>query len=87
MSACNLDSIKKVELRKAWKHEALDFTNWLAEEENLRLLSDEIGINIKMEIDGLVDTVGLWEQYFEWMKLNAEEFQSVFGIRLKMFKG
>lgn len=48
MSAYNLGSIKKVELRNAWKHEALDFTNWLAEEENLRLLSDEIGIDIKL---------------------------------------
>lgn len=48
MSAYNLGSIKKVELRNAWKHEALDFTNWLAEEENLRLLSDEVGIDIKL---------------------------------------
>lgn len=37
-----------MELRKAWNHEASDFTNWLAEEENLRLLSDEIGVDIKL---------------------------------------
>lgn len=43
-----MEALKKVELRNAWKHEALDFTNWLAEEENLRLLSDEIGIDIKL---------------------------------------
>jgi hypothetical protein len=48
MAGYNLGQIKKVELRNAWKHEALDFTNWLAEEENLRLLSDEIGIDIKL---------------------------------------
>lgn len=48
MTAYNLGHIKKVELRNAWKHEALDFTNWLAEEENLRLLSDEIGIDIRL---------------------------------------
>lgn len=48
MTASNLGKIMKVELRKAWNHEASDFTNWLAEEENLRLLSDEIGIDIKL---------------------------------------
>ena len=44
----NLRKIKKVELRKAWNHEASDFTNWLAEEENLALLSDAVGIDIKL---------------------------------------
>lgn len=48
MANNQLGQIKKVELRNAWKHEALDFTNWLAEEENLRLLSDEVGIDIKL---------------------------------------
>lgn len=43
-----LSRIQKIELRKAWNHEASDFTNWLAEEENLKLLSDEIGIEIKL---------------------------------------
>jgi len=41
-----LGILKKVDLRKAWNHEAYDFTNWLAKEDNLTLLSDEIGINI-----------------------------------------
>lgn len=48
MAGSNLGRIKKVELRKAWSHEASDFTNWFAEEENLRLLSDEIGVDIKL---------------------------------------
>ena len=43
-----LEKIKQVDLRKAWGHEAVDFTNWLAEEENLELLSDEIGLDIKL---------------------------------------
>ena len=41
-----LGKLEKIPLREAWKHEALNFTTWLADEENLRLLSDEIGISI-----------------------------------------
>ena len=48
MANNNLGKIKKIELRKVWNNEASDFTNWLAEEENLRLLSDEIGIDINL---------------------------------------
>ncbi len=40
-----LSRLTKVQLREAWPHEASDFTSWLAEEENLQLLSDEIGID------------------------------------------
>lgn len=43
-----LGRLKKVDLRVRWQHEALDFTRWLAEEENLELLSDEIGIGIEL---------------------------------------
>lgn len=43
-----LDKLKKVELRTGWKHEAHDFTNWMAEEENLNLLGDEIGFDISL---------------------------------------
>lgn len=43
-----LGKLKKIDLRKAWEHEALDFTRWLAEKENLALLSEEIGIDIKL---------------------------------------
>jgi len=41
-----LGRIKKVKLREIWKHEAIDFTNWLAEESSLELLSEAIGIGI-----------------------------------------
>lgn len=43
-----LDQLKLVDLRKVWQHEASDFTTWLAEKENLSLLSDEIGIEISL---------------------------------------
>ena len=43
-----LRALEKVDLRTVWKHEASDFTNWLAQDENLSLLSDEIGIDISL---------------------------------------
>lgn len=42
-----LAKLQKVDLRDVWGHEALGFTNWLAQEENLALLSEEIGVTIK----------------------------------------
>jgi hypothetical protein len=44
----NLAKLQKVELRDVWSHEALDFTKWLAQQENLDLLSEEIGVGIKL---------------------------------------
>jgi len=43
-----LGKLRNIPLREAWKHEALNFTGWLAEEDNLALLSDEIGIDISL---------------------------------------
>src|SRR3989344_6006021 len=44
----NLSKLNKVELRDVWGHEAIDFTNWLAIEENIDLLGEEIGVEIKL---------------------------------------
>lgn len=41
-----LGTLKKVSLREFWAHEALDFTQWLSKEENIQLLSDEIGVSL-----------------------------------------
>ena len=44
-----LGKLQKVkDLRSVWQHEATDFTKWLAEEENLNTLGDEIGIDIEL---------------------------------------
>lgn len=43
-----LAKLKQVGLREVWKHEASEFTTWLAKPENLALLSDEIGIEITL---------------------------------------
>jgi hypothetical protein len=44
----NLSKLNKIDLRDVWGHEATDFTSWLAEPENLDLLSEEIGVDIKL---------------------------------------
>ena len=43
-----LGKLEKVELRKIWKTEDQDFTPWLANEENLELLGDTIGIELEL---------------------------------------
>lgn len=43
-----LGTLKRLDLREYWKHEALDFTKWLSDPENIALLSDEVGIGIEV---------------------------------------
>lgn len=43
-----LGKIEKVALRKVWPHEALDFTKWLAEEENLAMLGSAVDIELEL---------------------------------------
>lgn len=37
------------DLREVWPHEALDFTPWLAQESNLALLADAVGLEITVD--------------------------------------
>ena len=37
------------DLRKVWPHEALDFTPWLAEDDNIGLLADAVGLEISVD--------------------------------------
>lgn len=41
----SLSKLERVPLREAWKHEANDFTPWLAETENLNALADALGVS------------------------------------------
>ena len=37
------------DLRAVWPHEALDFTPWLSQEENMALLADAVGLDITVD--------------------------------------
>lgn len=43
-----LGTLEEVPLREIWPHEAHNFTNWLAQEENIELLSNELNIDIEV---------------------------------------
>ena len=42
----NVGKLERVELREIWKHEEYDFSSWLAQEDNLTLLGDTVGLDI-----------------------------------------
>jgi hypothetical protein len=42
-----LSRITCVNPREVWKHEALNFTKWLALEENIAILCEELEINLE----------------------------------------
>lgn len=49
MSIKNLGRLEKVDLREAWTSESSDFTPWLAQEQNLKLLGEATGIELELE--------------------------------------
>ena len=51
-----LSRLQSVDVRSCWKHEALDFTPWLAEAENMTLLSETVGMDL--ELVGTEQSVG-----------------------------
>jgi hypothetical protein len=48
MSTKNLGRLQKADLREAWTSESSDFTPWLAQEANLKLLGETIGIELEL---------------------------------------
>lgn len=44
-----LGRLEKVELRNYWKDEAKDFTPWLAEDENINLLGETVGMELEIQ--------------------------------------
>ena len=47
MTTAKLGTLERVDVRKAWPHEAMDFTPWLAE--NLNRLAAELGLELELE--------------------------------------
>ena len=43
-----LGELKKVELREVWKREDIDFSKWLAQEENLALLNQTLSLEMEV---------------------------------------
>lgn len=56
MKSVDLGRLEKVDLREAWISESGDFTPWLAEEANIKLLGDTIGL--ELEVEGVEMDVG-----------------------------
>lgn len=46
VSDIQLSTLVKVPLRKVWKHETLNFTQWLAKPENIETLGEVLGIDL-----------------------------------------
>jgi hypothetical protein len=53
----NLSKLVRVPLRDAWKHEASEFTPWLAEADNLTALADALGLS-ELELVATEHSVG-----------------------------
>jgi len=45
----NLGMLSKVDLRTIWESEATDFTPWLAQTDNIKLLGETIGLELEVE--------------------------------------
>ena len=49
MAQPTLGRLERVGLREAWLSEASDFTPWLALDDNVKLLSEAIGLELEVE--------------------------------------
>lgn len=46
MKPIELGKLTEVDIRKVWQHEQYDFSSWLAEEENIQLLSEKLNLSL-----------------------------------------
>ena len=56
-TSIKLSRIQRVSLRDCWQNEAIDFTPWLASEENITLLADALGLE-ELEVKAQEEHVG-----------------------------
>ena len=46
MKKVKIEKLTEVNIKELWKHEQHDFSNWLAKEENIKLIDDIIGLTL-----------------------------------------
>ena len=46
MNKVKIEKLTEVNIKELWKHEQHDFSNWLAKEENIKLIDDIIGLTL-----------------------------------------
>ncbi|MGY6772410.1 MULTISPECIES: DUF4268 domain-containing protein [Gallibacterium] len=46
MNKLKLGKLEEVDIRELWKHEQYDFSEWLAKEENIEMLSNKVGLTL-----------------------------------------
>lgn len=72
-----LGKLKEIKgLSRGWPHEAIDFTPWLAEEDNLALLAGAVGLRITYLISYPAD--------FDNKDKCSEQFDWAMDVALKM---
>lgn len=49
MDSSSLGRLEKIDLRQVWSSEAVDFTPWLANPENLNILANTLGLELEVE--------------------------------------
>lgn len=50
LKVINLSRLEEIkDLRTVWPHEALDFTPWLSQDDNISLLADAVGMDITVD--------------------------------------
>ena len=54
-----LGKVEKLSIREQWKNEEYDFTPWLAKEENIQFLGDEI--NLDLEVEDIEMAIGAYK--------------------------
>ena len=69
----DLGQIKKVSIRDVWKHEENEFTPWLALEENISKLSEELAL--ELQVEGIEVPVGPF-----WADVLAKDVSGDFVI-------
>jgi hypothetical protein len=78
-----LSQPERVPLREVWKHEANDFTPWLAEEDNLNTLADALGLP-DLELvatwrqDSPIEDETQWGAYLDWFVQRIVKMNAVF---------